>query len=743
MRSLRLLPLLLLAAVTSVGVGVQAGEAAPPLTIALPASSELDKLAELTAQFTGVSIQYNPQKIHGSVRLAVRGQLTKAGLWDVFNQVLVAQGFTTVVTGLPAVYQVVPMSDAPGISTVMSAADVAQLPFLPGYAVEVIDLQFLGAEPTVKALGALFSNQVCQLRTLGSEQKQVVIAAPQSCIAEARAMLARLDRPGVVPEVRLFRPARTSPQTIQTAATAAWAAVGRVGILSRLAEVQVAPDGVQLVLIASGENIEELQELVRHLDDSEPVETRTYRPRYFGIDEVGNLLQRLLHSEPGAMPDGGVDIVRDSLTNSLVVKATVAQHKRIADVLKTLDEAPANARRQIRALVVKHRQADEVAKLISSLLQGGSSPAASGQAAPVAGTGMPLAATTGTPPAAGSTAPTPNGAAGAATAGDGSDAASSRSSDFVLSADMVTNRLIVMGDPRVLDQVQALLEELDQRQPQVELEVILVTLSSSQNLDLGVELVRMIQNGQVSGGVSSLFGLSTAGADPTVRSFGTGGPTGLGGILIQPGDFAGVFTALEKVTDSRSIIRSRVVANNNAKATIDGVVQQPLTSNNASSTVSTTSVSGTTDAGTQITISPQISAADYVTITYTVTQSTFLGEALTTANGTVIPPAKRADNITSVATVPDGFVIGLGGLSNHSDSHGESRIPLLGRLPFLGNLFKNSTDSTSDSRFFVFIRANVLRRESFEDLRHLGVRQAGEAQLKDDHWPELKPELMK
>jgi type IV pilus assembly protein PilQ len=252
----------------------------------------------------------------------------------------------------------------------------------------------------------------------------------------------------------------------------------------------------------------------------------------------------------------------------------------------------------------------------------------------------------------------------------------------------------------------------------------------------------MIQKGQVSGGVSSLFGLSTAGSDPTVRSFGSAGPTGLGGILIQPGDFAGVFTALEKVTDSRSIIRSRVVANNNAKATIDGVVQQPLTSNNASSTVSTTSVSGTTDAGTQISISPQISAADYVTITYTISQSTFLGDAQT-INGAVIPPAKRADNITSVATVPDGFVIGLGGLSNRSNSHGEARIPLLGRLPFLGNLFKNSTDTNSDSRFFVFIRANVLRRESFEDLRHLGVEQSREAQLKDDRLPELKPELMK
>jgi type II secretory pathway component GspD/PulD (secretin) len=731
----------LLLALMAIGGHVQAAEAESPVTIALPATSELDKLAELTAQFTGVSIQYNPQKIRGSVRLAVRGQLSKTELWEVFNQVLASQGFTTVVTGLPAVYQVVPMNEAPGISAVMSKQDTAQLPFPPGYAVEVVELANLGADATVKALGSLLPNQVCQIRTLGSELNKVVIAAPQSYIQEARDVLQRLDRPGVVPVVRLFRPQRTGPQTIQAAATAAWAAIGRVGTNPRLAEVQVAPDGTQVVLIASVENIDQLEALVKNLDDSEPVETRTYRPRFFGVDEVGNLLQRLLQSDQGGPPNGGVDIVRDGLTNSLVVKATAAQHKRIEEVLKTLDDAPANARRQVRSLPVKHRQADEVAKLISSMRgsNSGAAPALIGAGSP-ASQPAPGAASATTQAPAGVGMPTIHPSGGEA----GASGLGSREGDFVMAADVVTNRLIVMGDPRVLDQVQALLDQLDQRQPQVELEVILVTLSSGQNLDLGVELVHMIQKNQVSGGVSSLFGLSQAtGADPTIRSFGTGGPTGLGGILIQPGDFAGVFTALEKVSDAHSIIRSRVVANNNAKSTIDGVVQQPLTSNNASSTVSTTSVSGTTDAGTQISITPQISAADYVTITYTISQSTFLGEPMTTANGTVIPPAKRADNITSVATIPDGFVIGLGGLSNRSDSHGESRIPLLGQIPLLGNLFKKTSDSSSDSRFYVFIRANVLRNGTFEDLRHLGERRAREAQLKDADWPELKPELMK
>lgn len=748
---------LALLAALALGGTLHAADSAQPLTIALPATSELDKLAELTAQFTGVSIQYNPQKIKGTVRLAVRGQLAKAELWAVFNQVLTSQGFTTVITGLPAVYQVVAMTEAPGLSAVLSAEDAAKLPYPPGFAVELIELRYLGAEATVKAVGALFSNQIAQVRTLGPEHNKLVIAAPQAVILEVRQTLERLDRPGVVPVVRLFRPQRTAPQTIQTSATAAWAAVSRVGSIPRLAEVQVAPDGAQLVLIANGEVIEQLETLVRDLDNAEPVEIRTYRPKFFGIDEVASLLQRLLKTEGSStLPQGGVDIVRDPLTSSLVIKATAAQHKRIEDVLKTLDEAPANARRQIRSLPVKHRQADEVAKLISGLL-GGTSPttksgstSASAEGAGSSGGdsgGLAVSPRPASPLGGAQTAGGPmstpgaglrSGPGGGSTQVQGN--AGGQGGEFVLSADVVTNRLIVMGDPRVLDQVQALLEQLDQRQPQVELEIILVTLSSGENLDLGIELVQMIKADQVSGGVGSLFGLSKAGTTPTDRNFNPE-RSGLGGIVMQPGDFAGVFTALEKVTSARSIIRSRVVVNNNAKSTIDGVVQQPVTSNNSTNTVSTTSVTGTTDAGTQISITPQISIADYVTLTYTISQSTFLGEP-TINNGSVIPPPKRADNVTSVATVPDGFVIGLGGLSNRSDTHGESRLPWLGRIPWIGNLFKSSTDATSDSRFFVFIRTNVLRNESFNDLRHLGDQHARSVEFQDAESPRLKPEVM-
>jgi general secretion pathway protein D len=172
-------------------------------------------------------------------------------------------------------------------------------------------------------------------------------------------------------------------------------------------------------------------------------------------------------------------------------------------------------------------------------------------------------------------------------------------------------------------------------------------------------------------------------------------------------------------------------------------VQEPLVSTNASTTVATTGVTGTTDAGTQITITPQISVSEYVTLSYSINQSSFLGAPTTSTDGTPIPPAKSSNTVASVATIPDGYIIALGGLSTRNISTTTSQIPLLGSIPFLGYLFKSQTVSDSDTRFYVFIRANVMRHETFADLRRMSTVRSGQAALADDGWPTPAPRFIK
>lgn len=718
----------------------QPGE--PAIEVRLPPSMDAKQLADVLAEHVGITIQYDPARLNGSVRLVLPATTTRSQIWDAANQAFLAAGLAVVAAGDPPQYRLVPLADAAAQAEVMLPERLAALQRQPGYATVILTLAHLSPDVAVKALATVFSNQVSQIRTLGQDGQRVVISAPTALIRQTQAILTVLDRTGVDPAVRLYRPLRTAPQSLQTSANAAWQASGRVTGRTTLAEFQIAPDGQQLLIVTAAEVADQVVALAERLDQTEPTEVRTYRPAHFGLDEVANLLQQVLKDPRGAT-GGQAEVVRDKLTNRLVVTATAAQHARIAELLADLDQTPSGARRQLRTLAIRNRPVDELSRLLGLVLSsGGSSGSANAaQPRPAATTPAPAPATAG-----GGTAPLPPLGAGpaqpaaAAGASTGPSSLSVGDSDVSIATDPTTNHLILLGEPQQMDQVAKVVAQLDVRQPQVQLEVVLVTVSGSQNQTLGVELLKQIEHNQTSGVISSLFGLSTGtAANATARAL-PAAATGLGALVIRPGDYAGVITALETINNGHNVIRSNVVVANNATASINGVVQQPLTSINSSTTVATTAVSGTTDAGTQISITPQISAADQVSLTYTISESAFLGTSTTTPSGTVIPAPKRSDSISSVATIPDGYTIALGGLANRSTTHGESRVPGLGAIPVLGWLFSSRSDADENSRFYVFIRADVLRSATFADLRRLSDRVGGAAEV-DSGWPKVEPQF--
>ena len=729
-------------------------------TVTLPATCDLERLTELVSQTTGTALHWGTGKIQGNIRLSLPQALPTSELWALYNQLLGSQGLTTVLGTMPGLYQVVPLAEAAQASRVLTQSELEALPIKPGYVVVLRQTQHVSADSALKLLGSVVTNQGSQIRSLGGDGHQLLVAAPTSVLAVADAVLKAVDRDGQTPGVRLMRPERTAPTALQAAATAAWSALGRVDERARPGEIQVAPDGLQLLLVASADDLDALERLVRELDKSEPVETRSYRPRYFTLEEVAGLVQQTL----GTISK--VEIIRDRLTGSLLIKATTAEHQRIAALITSLDEAPSTARRQARALQVKHRKADEMARLLMTLVAAGHTDGATapvagepvgGASVPSPGLGMSSSHERGlnsmnSPGSSGGigsndglqTLPLGNGgSARRATTAAPTALVTSTSADgsLVITADPVTNRLLVLGEPRVIDQIQELLTQVDQRQPQVDLEIVLVSMTEEENRDLGVELARVFERGGADVGIASLFGLSTpVGGSSTNRT--TGNAQGLGAVVLKPGQYAAVLRALETVNEGRTTIRSQLIVANNAQASLNAVVQQPFSATNSSTQVATTSFGGTSDAGTQITLEPRISPADYVTVDYTISQSAFLGSP-TVSDGGVIPPTKRTDNVSSTATVPDSYTIALGGLSNRNEGHSESRIPVLGSIPWLGNLFKSQNDQHQTSRFYVFIKASILRNNSFGDLRYRSDIKAKESGIGSNGDPVLEPMLMR
>lgn len=730
----RILPLLLL-----LGLNCPSSWSADaPISIRLPSKTDLAQLSDLVANATNVSLKYDPNKLRGNVRLNIQNELSAQALWDVYNQVLIGQQYATVVTGNPAVYHVVPFNEAAMLSAMITKKDIDALAYKPSYLVIVHELKHLAPDQAVKAMTSFFfGNQVAQIRTLGQDDSRIVIAGVTAMVEHSISLLASIDLENISPVVKAYEPTYATAQGLQSSATAAWAALERMAPGKYTGEIQLTPDQTRLLLIASQKQIDGLEKLVTDLDIAEPRQNKSYTPRFFTIDDVADLVEQIFQQEQSERQPS---IIRDNLTNALIISATDGQHQRIAALMDRLDNVPPEGQKSMKRFVIKNRSAADLVAILSHLLQREQQEQKTEPTAHAAANATETAEATEPEAVAGqtvanTTSTTPN------TTQTHIDV--DKGPDVRLTTDEHTNSIIAISTPQQLAHVEALINDLDQRQPQVELEVIMVNLSDGQTHELGVELSRAFTSGGSSHNLSSLFNLSED-IDPT----GTGVVTlpdsfaGFGGTVLNPGDFAGVIRALETVTDGKNIIRSTTVVGNNAESAINSVREEPITNFNAGDKFSTTTFSGTLDAGTEITITPQISAADYVTLDYKISQSAFLGETTITADGGTVPPPKRKDALNSIAMIPDGFVIALGGLSDESENESISKVPILGSIPLLGALFRSKSKSINRSTFHIFIRASILRNENFETLKHRTKQHSDKLEVEQE-WPSLKARVIR
>jgi general secretion pathway protein D len=455
----------------------------------------------------------------------------------------------------------------------------------------------------------------------------------------------------------------------------------------------------------------------------------------------------------------------DYRAGSLIVTATPSQHEQIAALVERLNQSAATPAHPVRSYVIKNRPVKDVQAVLQDLLQAGVLESSTGSGtenapfAPVPGTqpwppptplpagATPSAATTTSAQPTNITPPVPVAASNngqrrvrTSTSHTVTDT-SAPQPDVYLTSDSSTNTLIAMAEPRVLAQIESLLQTLDVRQPQVMLEVLVVSLTEAQTLDLGVELTSISTYGDVTVRLASLFGLGvappTGGGTP-----GSGGtaPAGSGftGLILSPGDFSVLIRALQTINHGRTLSMPKVLVGNNEQGTLDSVLDVPFASTNASTTVATTSFGGSRPAGTQVTIKPQIGAGDQLNLNYSVSLSSFTGAA---ANPN-LPPPRQENKVQSVASIPDGYTVAVGGIELQTESTGISQVPGIAQIPIVGELFKDRSKNGSKTRFYVFIRASVLRSASFEDLKYLSQQEALAAGV-DDGFPVVEPRVIR
>jgi type II secretory pathway component GspD/PulD (secretin) len=700
--------------------GLPSAPAQQPGTTALSEKIQLARLLDLCAQRLGISIAYDASQLAGDVTLRTGREIGDEDLWALTNRVLAAHGHTTVQMAGEEVLTVVRIQEAASLAR-FEREDLAGA--RAGFVRMLRPLKFKSPSVVAPVVQRLLSGTWGKALDVG-QGPNVLLADLKPAVEQALWVLDQLDREEahVVEEILLqHRRAADLARDLEQVSQA-WVIVHGAELRGR---ALATADSARLVLVAPEDEAPRWREWIAQFDRSEPVVTRTYVPRAFGVREVADLLEDLAGDPSGAGP---FRQVVNELTGTLIVTASPGQHQEIEALLAQLEASGGSAMRSVRSYTIKNRDVSEILEVLEGMIEAGALKA--GIVKPAQG----ARAEPGAAPAPEAAAPEKT--ALAAPSPTEQEPAPEQPPPVALASDEGTNTLIAVGELHLLQQIETLLQSLDVRQPQILVEALVLTMSELESLDLGVELRGRIEDDDTVAELASLFGLGT----PSPSASSPPSPTGTGftGVVLDPGDFSAVVRALETLNEGRSLTIPKVLVNNNEDATLDAVLQSPYLSTNASTTVATTSFGGTQDAGTQITVTPQITQGDHVLLTYKVTLSAFVGSS----TDPTLPPPRQQNTLSSVVTLPDGYTIVLGGLEVVTTGDSMARLPLLGGLPLLGALFRNRATDHERQRFFVFLRATVLRRPEFEDLRYRSDRELLEQGL-DPNWPEVEPRMVR
>ncbi|TFH92928.1 type II secretion system secretin GspD [Vibrio ouci] len=316
----------------------------------------------------------------------------------------------------------------------------------------------------------------------------------------------------------------------------------------------------------------------------------------------------------------------------------------------------------------------------------------------------------------------------------GKNSNSAQRGDVVIAAHPGTNALVLTAPPDIMNALQDVIAQLDIRRAQVLIEALIVEMAEGDGVNLGVqwgnlETGAMIQYsntgasiGQVMVGLEEAKDTTTTKAvydsdgnflrneDTTEKGDYSTLASALGSVngaalSIAMGDWTALISAVS--TDSNSNILSSpsiTVMDNGEASFIVGEEVPVLTgSTSGSNNENPFQTVDRKEVGIKLKVVPQINEGNSVQLNIEQEVSNVLG-----ANGAVdVRFAKRQLN-TSVM-VEDGQMIVLGGLIDERALESESKVPILGDIPYLGHLFKSTSTQVEKKNLMVFIKPTIIR----------------------------------
>jgi type IV pilus assembly protein PilQ len=279
-----------------------------------------------------------------------------------------------------------------------------------------------------------------------------------------------------------------------------------------------------------------------------------------------------------------------------------------------------------------------------------------------------------------------------------------------------TNAIIVSDIPGVLPQIDRIIQQMDRKTQEVEIEARVVAATRSFARDIGTQFGFGWGNGP-----SAVGGASAAGSSPTTVNglnplyINNKGVIPLFSNLPANGPTSGLsfvnatnnmrIDLILTMAESRGLLkvlsRPRVVTQNNIQAVVKQGVRIPIVTEGQFNGPPTTTY---IDAFLRLTVTPQITSEGTIFLNVDVENTlpdfghTILGN-----------PTLITQQATTQVLVTDGGTVVIGGVIQTQNSLNVEQVPLLGDIPYLGNLFKHRSVTTSNQELIFFITPRIIQ----------------------------------
>lgn len=435
-----------------------------------------------------------------------------------------------------------------------------------------------------------------------------------------------------------------------------------------------------LIISDRAANVARMITIIRRIDQSNDEDIEVIRLEHASASDIVRILTQLTQQPRADGVPVAISLVADSRTNSVLIGGDKSERLRLRALIAHLD-TPLEDGGDTQVRYLRYADSEDLATKLQQHFQ----------------TQVQAAA-------------------------QQAGAASPQATGVSVWADTQTNAIVVSAPPKMMRSLMQIVDKLDIRREQVLVEAIIVEVLADKSSQLGVTWavegasvntpIGVTNFPSLGPGVVQVGGAAGSGGqvDPT-SLIGEGITLGLGRISDSGISFASILTALSGDANTNIISTPSVVTTDNEEATLNVGQEVPFVTGSYANTgaggaigVNPFQTINRQQVGVKLSITPQINEGDSLLLK--IDQE--ISNIAQSSQGAVdLITNQRTINTTVI--VEDGEIIVLGGLIEDTLRESDQHVPVLGKIPLLGNLFRSRKTNKVKTNLLVFIRPTILR----------------------------------